>query len=242
MLPVLVLALAFHAPADTSFLIGGTEVPMVRVEAGSFHRDAQVGRQHVTLTSGFHLGATEVTWATWDGVMGWTDGRDQPDYPARRMSWTDVTEFLRRASEATPGWTFRLPTEAEWEYAARAGSTTPWASGEDASTLTRIAWVRENSGGAVQPVAGREPNAWGLYDMHGNVWEWVADWMGPYPDAPRLEDPIGPSTGTERVRRGGSAVYGSDAARSSHRYQQPPNRGNGNLGFRIVAVRVVDEP
>jgi len=142
---------------------------------------------------------------------------------------TENEGFLDRAN-------FRLPTEAEWEYAARAGTTTRWSSGDDPIALLEHAWVRANTGGVVQPVGTRLPNPWDLFDMHGNVWEWVSDWHAPdYFDRAPEADPTGPSTGTEKVRRGGSVMYSADNAASTHRYQQPPGRGNGNLGFRVAA-------
>ncbi len=241
MLTMLLLSIALTTPPDTTLLIEGVEVMFVRIEPGTFDREIRPGAiQRVELTTGFLMGKHEVTWETWEAVMGKAHGQGVPQKPVRRVSWTEIEDFLTRASVATKGWDFRLPTEAEWEYAARSGTTSDWASGPDARTLLDYAWIRANANGAVQPVGKKRPNAWGLHDMHGNVWEWVSDWMGPYPDAPTVVDPRGPSSGSERVRRGGSAVYGAAAARSSYRYQQPPNRGNGNLGFRVVATPTED--
>ena len=238
MVLLVLLSLAQPLAADTTTLrIGGVDVPFVYVEPGRYEREHETsGTQTVVLTRGFWLARHEVTWEVWKAVMGWDDGRGQPRHPARRMSWLEARDFVDRAGAAVEGWSFRLPTEAEWEYAARAGTTTPWSSGADSTSLGEVAWTRANSGAAIQPVGRLRPNAWGLHDMHGNVWEWVADWMGAYPPTAVVTDPAGPPSGTERVRRGGSAIYGADAARSSNRYQQPPDRGNGNLGLRIVAV------
>ncbi|NNF12129.1 MAG: formylglycine-generating enzyme family protein [Gemmatimonadetes bacterium] len=237
MITALLLSLSITLPSDTTVLVAGVETPFVRLEPGTFERENGPDEfQRVVLTEGFWLGKYEVTWEAWEAVMGNRDDQSQPSHPARQVSWIEVSEFLERASAGVEGWGFRLPTEAEWEYAARAGSPSDWTSGPDSLILLEYAWIRRNAEGAVQPVGGRRPNAWGLHDMHGNVWEWTADWMGPYPDQVSVTDPKGPTIGTERVRRGGSAVYGAAAARSSYRYQQPPNRGNGNLGFRIVAT------
>ena len=238
MIAALLLSLSLALPSDTTVLVGGVGLSLVRLEPGSFQREVGPDSvQRVVLTEGFWLCTHETTWDLWEAVMGQGDVSGQPKHPVRGVSWTEIVEFLDRASAFADGWKFRLPTEAEWEYAARAGSTSDWATGSDSVALHDHAWIRTNAGGVVQPVEGRSPNAWGLHDMHGNVWEWVSDWKGPYPDAPVVTDPEGPPIGTERVRRGGSAVYGARAARSSYRYQQPPDRGNGNLGFRIVAER-----
>lgn len=228
----------FLAPlGDTTVIVAGAELELVYVEPGAFLRDMESGRsQRVEVTSAFWMGRHEVTWRLWESVMDWNDGRGQPNHPVRNVTWLQIADFLERSSARVEGWEFRLPTEAEWEFAARAGGASPWTEGVDSLSLTQYAWIRSNAGGVVQEVGRRLPNAWGLHDMHGNVWEWVADWMAPYPDLPVVVDPLGPSAGSERVRRGGSAVYGADAARSSHRYQQPPDRGNGNLGFRVVAI------
>ena len=241
MLTALLLTITLSAPSDTTVIVEGVETQFVRIAPGAFEREVRPGVvQRVELTSGFWIGKYEVTWEAWEAVMGSGSGQGPLNHPVRRVRWLEIEEFLRRASNATAGWVFRLPTEAEWEYAARAGTTSDWASGTDSLALRDYAWIRANTGGAVQPVGGRRPNAWGLHDMHGNVWEWVSDWMGPYPDARTVADPTGPLSGSERVRRGGSAVYGASAARSSYRYQQPPHRGNGNLGFRIVATGTED--
>ena len=234
----LLTGLALTLPADTVVeLPGGVAAELVWIEPGRFERTLADGRaQRVEVTRGYWLSTTEATWAQWRAVMGDGGGAQRAEMPVRDVSWDEIGRFLDAVSQAVPGWRFRLPTEAEWEYAARAGSDAPWSSGPDPADLAAYAWTRENASGAVQPVGTRGPNAWGLFDMHGNVWEWVADWMGAYPTDAVMTDPTGPATGTERVRRGGSAVYGVDAARAGYRYQQPPARGNGNLGFRFVAV------
>ena len=243
MILALVTAMLATPSSDTTLTVGGAEIPLVFVEAGTFARNLPDGRpQEVVLTTGFWLGKYEVTWDVWDSVMGSGPDPHPPDQPARRLTWIQIQDFLERATDLVDGWAFRLPTEAEWEYAARADTKSPWASGPDSVALLDYAWIRANAGGAVQEVGTRRPNQWGLYDMHGNVWEWVSDWMGPYPPDATVVDPAGPVQGEERVRRGGSVVYSAAAARSSTRYQQPPDRGNGNLGFRVVAQRETGQP
>ena len=130
---------------------------------------------------------------------------------------------------------YRLPTEAEWEYASRAGTTTRWSFGDDASQLGRYAWHAENAGGQTHPVGQLQPNPWGLYDMYGNVWEWVQDWYGNYTSGTAV-DPAGPSSGSNRVFRGGGWSYGAGYCRSALRSYGAPGSRVGYLGFRLLRV------
>ncbi len=125
---------------------------------------------------------------------------------------------------------YRLPTEAEWEYAARAGGSSPYASAE---TPDAVAWYKGNAGNYTHPVATKQPNAWGLYDMNGNVWEWVWDWYAPYPEGP-VTDPVGPATGKDRITRGGSWVVPAKDTRIAPRRMHPPTLHCHGQGFRIV--------
>ena len=138
---------------------------------------------------------------------------------------------------ALPGGKFSLPTEAQWEYACRAGSTTRYCFGDDESRLGEYAWYDENSGDKTHPVGEKKPNAWGLYDMHGNVWEWCQDWYddGYYAKSP-TDDPTGPSTGSCRVIRGGSWDDGARSCRSADRNRNSPGYRLDNLGFRVSRV------
>lgn len=224
-------------------------ITFIWIPAGSFMMGAPLAEQaqanvsapererlhRVTLRRGFWLGKYEVTWAQWKAVMGWDDARGQPNHPARRFSWNQAQIFIERLNARVDTLRFRMPTEAEWEYAARAGTTAPWSSGNVRDSLLAYAWVRDNAFGRIQEVGTKKPNAWGLHDMHGNVWEWVQDWFDSayYRVSPTV-NPQGPATGTERVRRGGSAVYSAPNARSAHRYANPPDRGNGNIGMRLM--------
>jgi formylglycine-generating enzyme len=170
--------------------------------------------------------------------------------PVNHVSWEDAVRFcnaLSRRSGRSPcyretggvwacDWTadgYRLPTEAEWEYACRAGTTAPWFWGTDPNDAERYAWYSRNSGWKVHPVGGKEANDWGLYDMAGNCWEWCWDWYGPY-DPKAVDNPLGPGSGRERVLRGGSFVNVPGRRRSAIRDGRTPENRNGDIGFRCV--------
>lgn len=159
------------------------------------------------------------------------------DLPVETVSWNDTQEFIRQLNAKEGGGKYRLPTEAEWEYAARAGTTTAYSFGDDASELGEYAWYDRNSGGKTHPVRGRKANGWGLYDMHGNVWEWVQDWYGEYTgstaDAPAV-DPTGPVSGAARVIRGGGWGNSARDCRSSHRVSVGPGLRAPGVGFRVL--------
>ncbi|MHB1036372.1 MAG: formylglycine-generating enzyme family protein [Pirellulales bacterium] len=199
------------------------------------------GVQHeVTLSRPFYLGVTEVTQAEWVAVMGTNPSTVQaPNLPVGRVNWADCQAFVAalQKSQRSTKIRFRLPTEAEWEYACRAGSTTPYFFGNDARALVEYGWYRANSGSRLHPVAQLKPNAWGLYDMVGNVWEWCADYYAPYPATPQV-DPVGPTAGTARVTRGGSYFTPatdvralSSAARST---DYAPATRLETVGFRLA--------
>ena len=141
--------------------------------------------------------------------------------PVESVSWDDVQAFIEKLNAKEGGAMYRLPTEAEWEYAARAGSITAYSFGDDAKQLGEYAWYGDNSKGETHPVGQLKPNAWGLYDMHGNVWEWVQDWYGKYA-AEAVMDPQGPSAGSARVGRGGGWSAGARFCRSAYRSSPPP--------------------
>jgi formylglycine-generating enzyme required for sulfatase activity len=149
------------------------------------------------------------------------------------VSWDDVQEFIRWLNAKEGGARYRLPTEAEWEYVARAGTTTRWSFGDSESQLGRYAWYDGNAKRQTHPVGQLQPNPWGLYDMHGNVYEWVQDWYGKYASDTAV-DPVGPSSGSVRVDRGGS--WGSTArnCRSALRFLGVPGGRVDDLGFRLL--------
>ena len=194
----------------------------------------------VEISTGFWLGKYEVTQGEWEAVMGNNPSFYKGDArrPVEQVSWYDVHEFIGRVNDAAGDSLYRLPSEAEWEYACRAGSTTRWSFGDDESVLGNYAWYGDNnSPDGTKAVGGKLPNGWGLYDMHGNVVEWVQDWYSGsyYNSSPRV-DPPGPSTGSYRVSRGSSFVYYAPYMRSAIRLDFPPVLRNNGIGVRLVRL------
>jgi formylglycine-generating enzyme required for sulfatase activity len=196
----------------------------------------------VTLTKRFYMGATEVTQSQYEAVTGENPSTNVGhNLPVTDVSWADCMEFIRmlNAREAAAGklpenLTYRLPTEAEWEYACRAGTTTPFPFGENEVLLKMYAWFEDNSGRQPKPVASLKPNPWGLYDMLGNVYEWCQDWFGAYPDG-TVTDPTGPATGRLRVARGGAWDDSERHCRSAAREKGiDPSKAHYAIGFRLV--------
>jgi formylglycine-generating enzyme required for sulfatase activity len=214
-------------------------IRLVWMPPGEFEMGSRADEtlHHVRLSKGFWIGETEVTQGQWTRVMGHNPShfkRCGPDCPVESVSFEDVLEFLDRLN-AREGGGFRLPTEAEWEYACRAGSKTPYATGE---TLPRSA-ARFDARSPVR-VGSFPPNAWGLFDMHGNVWEWCSDWYGPYAGAVSESEsnPKGPRTGDKRVIRGGSFYFGADSCRCGLRYTHRPVDRGFSLGLRVARDRM----
>jgi formylglycine-generating enzyme required for sulfatase activity len=204
----------------------------------------------VTLTKGFELGVYEVTQEQYEQVMGSnpskfpTSSRQKikgPQNPVENVSWDDAVEFCRKLTELpaekSAGYVYRLPTEAEWEYACRAGTTTKYSFGDSASELNDYAWRAQNSEATTHPVGGKQPNAWGLYDMHGNVFEWCQDWYADYPSG-STTDPTGAASGLYRVYRGGSWRGLSDSSSSARRARRAPRYHGNDRGFRVVRSSV----
>jgi formylglycine-generating enzyme required for sulfatase activity len=250
---------------QTFTLPGGIPLEMVYIAPGTFmmgspgsepnHQSDETQHQ-VTLTKGFWLGKYEVTQGQWKAVMGSNPSNFSScgsSCPVEQVSWNDCQEFIRKLNNLSGFSGFRLPTEAEWEYACRAGTTTAFYTGAITETgrdrkdpnLDVAGWYGYNSGDrsgwhsdwkdnnhGTKRVGLKKPNAWGLYDMHGNVWEWCADWYGDYPSG-SVNDPKGPSTGSYRVLRGGSWDGSAGYCRSADRGRGTPARRSLSLGFRL---------
>ena len=208
-------------------------------------RDTNERQHRVTLSRGFYLQATEVTQGQWKSVMrgnpSWFENCGN-DCPVEIVWWYQCQEFIKRLNQKEGTDKYRLPTEAEWEYACRAGSTTAFANGgitqlqcRHDPNLNAVGWYCGNSGNKTHPVARKTPNAWGLYDMHGNVWEWCEDWYGDYPTG-HVTDPRGPSSGKKRVLRGGSWLDNARHCRSADRrgLDPGPQAIGRHLGFRVA--------
>jgi formylglycine-generating enzyme required for sulfatase activity len=213
---------------------------LLPIAAGTFLQgsEREPPIREVTLTRPFHIGAVPVTQAQWEAVTGSNPSAFRgPDRPVEQVSFDDCGAFLERLNASGEG-TFRLPTEAEWEYACRAGGTGTFCFGDDEGQLGEYGWTSANSGGQTQPVGRKRPNAWGLHDVHGNVWEWCQDWWDDYPDGP-VTDPLGsqpPALIRARVFRGGCWRGGADFAASAHRGGRGPAYRASILGLRLVFV------
>ncbi|MDA0746222.1 MAG: SUMF1/EgtB/PvdO family nonheme iron enzyme [bacterium] len=238
----------------TVTLSGSTTMDLVYIQPGTFTmgspedeegRDSIEGPQHeVTISQGFYLGKYEVTQGQWQAVMRTTpwSGQDfvqaDPDNPAVYVSWDDVQAFVHKLNVTAGDSLYRLPTEAEWEYACRAGTTSRWSFGDDESQLTEYAWYIENAWNVGERYAHRvgtkKPNLWGLYDMHGNVYEWCQDRFGSYSSSAQT-DPQGPSSDSDRIVRGASVSFGARHLRSAHRISgASPSARIYDLGFRLL--------
>ena len=249
----IVLLVGCQKPTEITNSIG---MKLVLIPAGSFTMGSPVGEykkgrdetpHKVTLTKSYYLGAYEATQDQYEKVMG-----DNPsefkgaENPVDSVNWDDAVSFCKKLSEMpeekAAGRSYRLPTEEEWEYACRAGSTTSYSFGDTAELLGEHAWFGEKDGDKTHPVGEKKPNRWGLYDMHGNVLEWCQDWYADYPpDA--STDPQGPNGGSFRVARGGS--WGGNRGgswrfddvgfcRSAHRGGSIPSSRYSTCGFRLA--------
>ena len=214
----------------------GHRMTLVQIAAGTFMMGSNTGDSNekpaheVTISHDFWMGKYDVTQDQWQAVMGRNPSTCRgADLPVEQVSWDDCQQFLSRLNAQGKG-TFRLPTEAEWEYACRAGTT-----GERYGDLDAIAWYAGNSGTTSHPVGQKQANAFGLYDMNGNVWQWCQDWKGGYP-SDSVTDPQGPYNGSYRVLRGGSWADAAAFARSAGRFNSPPVYRGLGLGFRVAAL------
>lgn len=219
---------------------------LVRIPAGTFQMgslELEQGREEnesprraVGITKDFYLGKFEVTQAQWTAVTGENPSTElDPNYPVNKVSWEDCQEFLRRLNQIMKTSAFRLPTEAEFEYACRAGTETSTYFGDNPSeeTMLEYAWFRNNSDSELHTVGSLKPNAWGLFDILGNVREWCQDWYGPYNDG-KQTDPVGPSQGTEKVIRGASWMARPEWIRSADRGKFAPDLRRNTGGLRVA--------
>jgi formylglycine-generating enzyme required for sulfatase activity len=216
------------------------EMEFVRVEPGEFLMGCspednecaapEKPSRRVRIAKAFEIGRYEVTQAQWQAVMGWNPSHFKGENLPVEVSWNDTQQFLEKLNAKNDGHRYRLPTEAEWEFAARAGS-----SGSRYGELASIAWFDLNSEKGTHPVGQKKPNGLGIYDMLGNVSEWVQDWflLDYYSTGPET-DPAGPATGSTRVLRGGSWAGTGWQMRVSYRVQMEPSGRNGTMGFRCV--------
>ena len=241
--PAPTIGTSSYTPVVKTYEANGVSFQMVEVRGGTFTMgatseqasdafDDEKPAHSVTLSS-YYIGKTEVTQELWQAVMG-----SNPSYfkgnrkPVEKVSWEDCQTFISKLNSLT-GKNFHLPTEAEWEFAARGGIKSKGYKYSGSNTLGDVAWYLNNSGDTTHDVGTKSPNELGLYDMSGNVWEWCNDWYGNYSSSPS-NNPTGPSRGSDRVSRGGS--FGSNSAR----FYRSSNRGNytpvlriGGLGLRL---------
>ena len=241
--------------ADPKEITNSIGIKLMRIPTGKFmigspeseeKRYRNETQHEVTISQNFYMGATEVTQAQWQKLMG-----DKPSFfkgdelPVEKIRWDEAVDFCKRLSEMPEekkvGRKYRLPTESEWEYACRAGTTTPFhfgsqLNGSQANCIGTLPYGTEAEGPSLKkttPVGKYPANAWGLYDMHGNVWEWCSDWAVKYPSG-AAADPNGPATVLRRVGRGGSWRNGAVGCRSADRIRYVPSDRNNYLGFRVA--------
>ena len=239
-----------------TFTVKGVSFNMIAVEGGTFTMGATPEQQdpyfdeeptHQVTLSSYYIGETEVTQALWTAVTGNSveDQRDKAnkdwslsgvgyDYPMYYVSWEDCQDFITKLNDLT-GKKFRLPTEAEWEYAARGGNKSKGYQYSGSNNLDNVAWHNDNSGSKTHIVKTKQPNELGIYDMSGNVWEWCQDWYSStYYSVSDTNNPQGPSTGSGRVFRGGSWNYYARGCRSAYRSNGALDGLDTNLGLRLV--------
>ena len=241
------------AVTDTTYTIKGVSFDMVLVKGGTFimganslpNRDNEkfVIKRHEVALSDYMIGKTEVTQELWQAVMGSNPSHFRGDsLPVEKVSWDECIVFIKKLNEFTidsrpKGWAFCLPTEAEWEYAARGGNMSQNYKYSGGNDIDSVAWHGGNSSNKTHAVAAKSPNELGLYDMSGNVWEWCYDWYGSCNDAPQT-NPIGPSSGSRHVIRGVGWRKYSEPWTVFHRISGPPVYNSNRLGLRLAMSNV----
>ena len=221
------------------YTVNGVSFKMIAVKGGTFQMGSddwyynELPVHRVTL-SDYYIGETEVTQELWSAVMGSNPSNFTGDmqHPVKRVSWDDCQTFISRLNELT-GETFRLPTEAQWEYAARGGNKSKGYTYSGSNVIDDVAWYYSNSSSTTNPVKTKVPNELGIYDMTGNVWEWCSDWYDFYSSAAQT-DPTGPAKGSYRVSRGGSWSINATFCRVAYRNAYTPTDSDNDLGLRLA--------
>ena len=224
---------------DKVFTVNGVSFKMIAVKGGTFQMGSDDGYEwekpvHQVTLSDYYIGETEVTQELWTAVMG-----SNPSYftgnmqrPVEMVSWNDCQTFISKLNQLTGG-RFLLPTEAQWEYAARGGNKSKGYTYSGSDAEDDVAWYWYNSGGMTHPVKTKAPNELGIYDMGGNVWEWCSDWSGSYSSAAQT-DPTGPATGSGRVGRGGSWRHDATGCRVATHSSCTPASASSDTGLRLA--------
>lgn len=241
--------------AGKSFIVPSIDIEMNWVAPGRFTMGSpptEAGRSNdegpqteVTITRGFWLGKFAVTQEQWKALATDTPGvNPEPSYfrgerlPVEQVSWTQCQEWIQALNNSAPtGLAYRMPTEAEWEFACRAGSSTRYCFGDEDAGLLDYAWFCGNSANQIHPVGEKKPNTWGFHDMHGNVWEWTQSRYGPLPGG-SVTDPAGPILGLNRVFRGGAWGLFAHRCRSAYRVWNAPAYRDYSLGFRLALAEI----
>lgn len=235
---------SIYTPKIKTFYANGVPFDMVEVRGGTFSMGATFEQGsvaennekpvHSVTLSSYYIGKTEVTQALWKAVMGNNPSISKGDnLPVEYVSWDDCQEFIEKLNYLT-GQNFRLPTEAEWEFACRGGNNSRGYKYSGSNYIDdNVGWYYGNSGGNTHPVATKSPNELGIYDMSGNVWEWCSDWYGDY-SSDAQTNPKGPESGSYRVHRGGSCISNARYCRSSGRYIGYPTSRSGAIGLRLA--------
>ncbi|MBI2930894.1 MAG: formylglycine-generating enzyme family protein [Planctomycetes bacterium] len=223
---------------------GGVKMEFVKIKAGKFtmggnENDNEKPPHEVTITKDYWMQTTETTQSQWEAVMGKNPSHFKgADLPVETVSWEDCQEFLKKlnekAKEQLKGRAAKFPTEAEWEYACRAGEKGTWCFGDEGKKLGEYAWYYKNSDAKMHPVGQKKANAWGLYDMHGNAWEWCEDWYEAYPSE-AVTDATGPAKGDSRCLRGGCWHGIAYSTRSALRLRDDPTNHDFYVGFRAAS-------
>ncbi|MEG0011084.1 MAG: SUMF1/EgtB/PvdO family nonheme iron enzyme [Muribaculaceae bacterium] len=231
---------------NQTFTVKGVSFNMIAIAGGTFTMGATAEQgsdaehwekpAHQVTLSDYSIGETEVTQQLWEAVMGSNPSHfESPTNPVEQVSWDDCQEFIKKLNSLT-GAKFALPTEAQWEYAARGGSKSQGYKYSGSNNLSDVAWYDDNSGSKTHPVSTKSPNELGLYDMSGNVWEWCNDWYGSYSDS-QQRDPTGATSGSYRVNRGGSWYDSQRYCRVSNRFFNTPSYSCADLGLRLALVQ-----